>query len=174
MVRELIPWRRKRDQSRLSRVEREEDNPFLELHREINDVFKDFFGRFEDSLELPGTGWLTGSTSASSVRVDVSESENEVQITADVPGMEEKDIDVELNNNLLTIKGERRNEREEKKRDYHISERSYGMIHRVIPLPGEIDESKAKARFKNGVLTVSIPKTPEAKSRRKQIPISTE
>ncbi len=174
MVRDLIPWRRKRDQKGISRAEREEDNPFLALRREIDDLFEDFFGRFEEGLVRPGLGCLGGCDDAAFLRVDVFETDDEVRITADVPGMEEKDLDVQLSDNLLTIKGERQSEREDKKRDYHLTERSYGMFQRSITLPGGIDESKAKARFKNGELTIRIPKTPEAKSRRKQIPISTE
>ncbi len=174
MVRDIIPWRRKRDDGKLIRRNREEDNPFLALHREMNQLFDDFFGSLESGLAWPQGGALRNRSDAWSLNVDVSEDDNEVRVVADVPGMDEKDIDVELSENLLTIKGEKRQERDEKKADYHIVERSYGSFQRSIPLPGGMEQDKAKARFKNGVLTVTVPRSPNAKASRKQIPIARE
>lgn len=164
MVRDLIPWRKKRDNVQLTRAERSESNPIEALHREINDLFEDFFGSVEGGLRV--------RADAAAFKVDVSETGKEVQVVADLPGMDEKDIDVDLNDNLLTIRGEKKHEREEKEQNYHLMERAYGMFQRVIPLPGGLDESKAKATFKKGVLTVILPKTADSQSRRKKITVS--
>ncbi len=172
MVRDLIPWRKKRDNVQLTRVEPAESNPIQALHREINDVFEDFFESFDRGLRFPALGALRARADAAAFKVDVSETDKEVRVVADLPGMDEKDIDVDLNDNLLTIRGEKKHEREEKEPNYHLMERSYGMFQRVIPLPGGLDESKAKATFKKGVLTVTLPKTADSPSRRKKITVS--
>jgi len=172
MVRDMIPWRRKRDGGKLLRQERSEENPVMELHREMNRLFEEFFGDLETGLAWPGSTGLRSKAGTGTVRVDVSENDKEIRVTADVPGMEEKDIDVELSDNLLTIRGEKVQERDEKKDDYHLVERSYGSFERSIPLPGGLEEEKAKANFKNGVLSITVPKSAEAKANRKQIPIS--
>lgn len=174
MVRDIIPWKRKKADGKLTRKAREEENPLLALHREMNQLFDDFFGSLETDLAWPRGKTLRNRADAWSLNVDVSENEHEVRIVADVPGMEEKDIDVELSDNLLTIKGEKREERDEKEADYHVVERSYGSFQRSIPLPSGMEPDKAKAKFKNGVLTITVPKSPEAKVSRKQIPITTE
>lgn len=171
MVRDIIPWRRKKDDGKLIRRRQTEDNPFEALHREMDRLFEDFFGQFETGLGWPGRNALRTPADAWSLTVDVAENDKEVRITADVPGMEEKDIDVELSDNVLTIAGEKRLERDEKEADYHVVERSYGSFHRAIPLPSGLIEDEAKAKFKNGVLQITIPKSPEAKASRKQIPI---
>ena len=172
MVRDMIPWRRKRGDGKLLRQERSEENPVMELHREMNRLFEEFFSDLETGLLWPGGAGLRSRAGTGSVRVDVSENDKEIRVTADVPGMEEKDIDVELSDNLLTIRGEKVQERDEKKDDYHLVERSYGSFERSIPLPGGLEEEKAKANFKNGVLSITVPKSAEAKANRKQIPIS--
>jgi HSP20 family protein len=88
--------------------------------------------------------------------------------------MDEKDIEVTLNNNSLTIKGEKKMEKEDKDRDYYRMERSYGSFTRTIPLPSEIETDKAEAYFKKGVLTVKIPKSAKAIEEKKKIKIKTE
>jgi HSP20 family protein len=103
--------------------------------------------------------------------VDVAERENEYEITAELPGMEEKDIEVNVSDDLLTIKGEKREEKEEKKKDYYVSERRYGSFQRSFSLPDGIDANKIEAKFINGVLTVILPKTPEAQKKQKKIEI---
>jgi HSP20 family protein len=85
--------------------------------------------------------------------------------------MDEKDIAVKLSNGTLTIKGEKHEEKEEKKKDYYLSERRYGSFQRSFTVPDGVDEDKIEAAFKNGVLTVSLPKTPEAQKKEKQIAI---
>ena len=104
--------------------------------------------------------------------VDVSETDDEVQVTADLPGLTEKDVEVTLEDGALTIRGEKKEEREEKKRNYHLVERSYGRFERAVALPHGIDPGKVKARFRNGVLHVTLPKTPENRSRSRAIEIT--
>jgi HSP20 family protein len=104
--------------------------------------------------------------------VDVSETGNEIRITAELPGLEEKDVKVTVTDSMLTIKGEKKAEKEEEEGDYYHSERGYGFFNRTIALPDGIDPDKPKAKFKNGVLRVTIPKKPEAQSRRRQIKLN--
>jgi HSP20 family protein len=103
--------------------------------------------------------------------IDVSETESELKIEVDLPGVEEKDVDLAISDNVLTIKGEKKAEKEEKKKDYHLVERSYGSFARSIGLPFEADSDKVKASFSKGVLTVTVPKPPEVKAKEKKIQI---
>ena len=173
MTREIRPWR-KRWGARAPMRRSESDNPFMALHREMDRLFEDFFGNWDTGLAWPGSGDLRESDKAWDVNVDLSENDKEVRIAADIPGMDEKDIEVELTDNVLTIRGERKTERDEKHDDYHLMERTVGHFHRSIPLPKGLVEDKAQARFKKGVLTITIPKSPEAKQQRKQIAISSD
>jgi HSP20 family protein len=104
-------------------------------------------------------------------KVDVSEKDNEVVIKADVPGIEEKDLDVSITKDAVIIQGEKKYEHEEKSSNFYKKERSYGSFRRVIPLPVEIDESKAEATYKNGVITIRLPKSQNAIKNVKKIPI---
>ena len=103
--------------------------------------------------------------------IDVKETDKEVRVTAELPGIEEKDIDVTLTEGVLTIKGEKREEHDEEKGDFFRSERRYGMFERSLALPNGIDANGAKASFKKGVLKVTLPKTAEAQSNRRRIAI---
>lgn len=104
-------------------------------------------------------------------RVDVSETDSEYEVKAELPGMEESDINLQLANNVLTIRGEKKAEREEKEKNYYLSERSFGSFQRAIPLPSEVQEDQVKASFKSGVLTVRLPKTEQTKSQARRIEI---
>ena len=103
--------------------------------------------------------------------VDVLETETEFRVKAELPGMDEKDVHVSMAQNTLTIKGEKKEETENKGKNYHQMERHWGAFYRAIPLPVGIDATKADASFKKGVLTVTLPKTEEAKKEAKDIPI---
>jgi HSP20 family protein len=104
--------------------------------------------------------------------MDISETKDSLVVKVEVPGMEEKDIKVSLQENLLTITGEKRQEKEEKDERYHRVERSYGSFTRGVRLPVAVDASRVMAKFKNGLLTVTLPKTPAAKGT--TIPIKGE
>lgn len=103
--------------------------------------------------------------------LDVHESAKDITIEADLPGVEEKDITVTLANGLLTIKGERKSEREEKKESYYLAERTYGTFERTLRLPDTIDETKFEAHFDKGVLKITAPKKPEAVRAERRIEI---
>jgi HSP20 family protein len=156
----IIPW--KKEERSLARG-RGDGDPFAQLQRRMNSVFEDFFGRSSSDLWGDDAGEFLP-------RVDVSETGKEVRITAELPGLDEKDVEVTVTNNMLTIKGERKVEKEEG--DYYHSERSYGYFDGTIALPQGIDADNAKAKFKKGVLKVMIPKKPEAQSSRRKIELT--
>lgn len=106
-----------------------------------------------------------------SPRLDVSETESGLEIVADLPGMEKKDIKVSLEDNLLTIQGERKEEKENKDKQYHTIERRSGSFYRALRLPVEVEKDKVEAAFKDGVLTLRLPKSKEAKKKVAQIEI---
>ena len=142
----------------------EKGDPFLSLQREIDKVFDEFGRGFRFPSMFDGS--VRGGP-----RVDVSESEEQIQVTAELPGVEEKDVEVVLADNVLTIKGEKTSEREDKKKDYHMVERTYGSFQRVTPVRYDIDPDNVAASFAKGVLTVTLPKPPEAIQKVKKIEI---
>ena len=103
--------------------------------------------------------------------IDVTESDATIEVTAEIPGVDEKDIDVSLNDDVLTIKGEKKSETKTEEKDYRMVERAYGAFERSIRLPCQVKEDKIDAAFKNGVLTVKLPKSPEAKEKVKKIAV---
>lgn len=163
-IRNLVPsnWRRKG----LFRRNPDGDNPLLTLQHDINRVFDDFWSRFEWPFGAPD-----GAPSAAVPSVDMSETDNAIEVAVELPGMDEKDIDIRLTDDVLTIRGEKKVEREENRKGYYLSERSFGSFYRSIPLPPGVDTGKAEARFRKGVLTVSLPKTPEAQEKVRKIEI---
>ena len=143
-------------------------DPFSQLHREIDRVFSDFM------TDWPWTGRmnLMDRRMGNFVPdVDITETDKEFRVTAELPGMDEKDLEVTYLQGGLTIKGEKREEHEQEGRDFYHSERQFGAFERTIPLPSDINPDKARASFKRGVLSISLPKTEEARSTRKPIPI---
>ena len=163
MLKDLIPWRKKEEPANVP-VRREEDS-FTALHRHMDDMFESFFSDFEGSA-------LTRSGFGLSPKFDVSETDKSVKVTAELPGMDQQDIDVSLDDNLLTIKGEKKEESDRKDNRYHLSERRYGSFQRSFSLPRGLDHAKVDATFKNGVLTLELPKTEVAKSKRRKIDIN--
>ena len=103
--------------------------------------------------------------------VDVAEKDKEYEITAELPGMDESNIEVKLSNGMLTITGEKKEEKEEKKKDYYLSERRYGSFERSFQLPEGVDADKIEAKFTKGVLKVVLPKTAEAQKSVKKIAV---
>jgi len=164
-VRDLIPWGRSGNQA--PSVYREfEQSPFLSLHREVNRLFDNVFR----GLELPSTFGRVSSVGANWPNVEISETSKELRITAEVPGLEEKDIEVLLEDDVLTLRGEKKSEIEDKERQF--SERFYGRFERRIAVGPDIEQDKVNASFKNGVLTVTLPKTERAQSKAKRIAIN--
>ncbi len=137
---------------------RENEVPMVSLQREVNKLFDDFFGRDFFVEPFRGAGeWLPA--------LDVAETDESVIVKAELPGLSPKDVGVTLNGDVLTIKGEKRQDKEEKTRSYHRVERSYGAFERSVRLPAIVKQDKIEATFKNGVLSVSLPKSEEARAR---------
>jgi HSP20 family protein len=148
---------------------RETVHPLSALRQEMNRVFEDFSQRTALSpFDAAGK-----SAGAFHPFVDVKEGEKDIVIQAELPGMEEKDVELLLEESSLLLKGEKKLEKEDKGEGFHYVERSFGSFQRVIPLPQRIDTAKAEARFKNGVLTVTLPKLEKAKAKGKRISIKT-
>lgn len=158
-VRDLIPWGRTGSPT----TTRGGDiHPFVALHREMNRLFDDFVRGFE--APVPGFGSSWGWP-----RTDLVETDREYRVIAELPGLEEKDIDIVLNGDVLTLKGESRVETEGQNPLY--TERFHGRFQRSIGLGPDIDPDKVSASFRNGVLTIVLPKTAEAETKAKRIPI---
>jgi HSP20 family protein len=149
--------------------------PFLSLRREIDRLFDDFGGGFWRSPFRSAFAvepfWQREMTWAAAPAVDVVESEKAYEVMAELPGMDEKNIEVNLSNGNLTIKGEKKEEKEEKKKDYYLHERHFGSFERCFRVPEGVDASKIEATFNKGVLKVTLPKKPEAQKPEKKIEI---
>jgi HSP20 family protein len=160
--RDLIPWSR---QQQLA-PGREVFDPFLTLHREVNRLFDDVFrgvgplGRSSNSLMEGQFGWP---------RVELRETDDAVTVSAELPGLSEKDVDVEIANGVLSIRGEKKAERSDEGKLF--TERYYGSFERRIALE-DVQEDKAKAEFRDGVLTVTLPKAEQAARNVKHIAIN--
>lgn len=149
--------------------------PFDNLRREVDKLFEDFDGGF---WRMPARRSLFDfapfgrtQTGAGVPAVDIAEKEGAYEITAELPGIDEKNVEVSLANGGLTIKGEKKIEKEEKKKDYFLSERRYGSFERYFTVPEGVDTDKISAEFKNGVLKVTLPKTAEAQKQEKKIAV---
>ncbi len=136
---------------------------FSSLQREIDNVFKDF-GR-----GLPAWGGLGGDTMP--LKLNVAETDKAVEVTAEIPGVEAKDINVQLKDGVLTIKGEKKFEKDEKQKDYRMIERSYGIFERSFTVPTEVMADKVDASFDKGVLKILLPKAPEAQAKVQKIEV---
>src|SRR6516162_3208044 len=123
-----------------------------------------FFGRHAPSGRA-------GPAATLAPDVDIRENDNEIILEAELPGIDEKDVEVIVRDGVLSLKGEKKSERDEKKDTYHVIERSYGSFQRSFELPDSADEENIKAEFNKGVLRVVIPKRPEAVKAEKKIPI---
>jgi HSP20 family protein len=154
-TREVTPWR---PFSGLSRME-----------RDMERMFGSFFGRRLLDFRLPERIREIGVREPA---IEVYEEKNDIVVKAEVPGMKKEEIEVNITENLLTIKGEKKKEEEIKKKDYYYSERSYGSFERSIEIPHAVHSDKARASFKDGVLEIRLPKTEEAK--RKEVKLKVE
>jgi HSP20 family protein len=162
-IKDLIPWNNKGREVGMRRGS--DIHPFFTLHREMNRMFDDVLRGFDlepfsTSRAMEGLGWP---------QIDIDETDKEVRITAELPGLEEKDVSLEIANGVLFISGEKKSESEDK--DRRFSERYYGRFERRIPLE-DVDEDKASAVFKNGVLTITLPKSTNAKAHVRRISIN--
>jgi len=142
-------------------------DPFFRLQHEMNQLFNDAFTGFAAPSTFRGD-----FDDARLPRIDVREADLAVEIEAELPGVEEKDLDVQVNDNLLTIKGEKKFERsDEKEGEFRVMERSYGSFARSMTLPFSVDPEAVEATFRNGVLKLTLPKPAEARSETRKIAV---
>jgi len=162
-IRDLVP----RTKGQQLSTRQEPFDPFYTLHREMNRLFDDVFrgfgplGRVGSPLMEGQLGWP---------QIELSETDKTVTVSAELPGLSEKDVQVEIGNGILSIRGEKKAERSDESK--FVSERYYGSFERQIPLEG-VEEDKAQADFKNGVLTVTLPKSEQSTRNVKRIAINT-
>jgi HSP20 family protein len=138
-------------------------NPFMSLQREVERLFEDFTRGF------PAMSALGGNRSSLMPSIDVTETDKEIEITAELPGLEEKDVQINVADNLLTIRGEKKAEREEKDKNYRLVERSYGSFERTLELPSGVDPDAIKANIAKGVLKVTVLKPAPAQSKKIEV-----
>jgi HSP20 family protein len=163
-ITDLIPWKRKeREAQEVERAPQRAEHPLLTFQEEMNRLFDGFFGR--SALEPFGASreaWAMFSP-----RVDIAETEHEVVVSAELPGLDDEDIDVSLSPGMLTISGEKKHESEERGRNTYRAERSFGAFRRSVRLPAEVEADKVDAVFRKGVLTVTLPKKDQGQARKR-------
>lgn len=163
-MRDLIPWGRSRAPARQDEPRYDAPlSPFFTLRREMDRLFDDAFRGL-------GVSPFAGGFGASWPHVEVTERDKDVRLTAELPGLEEKDIELRVEDNVLILSGEKRHELDDEER--HYSERFYGRFERRLALPADVDDERAEAKFRNGVLTVTLPKTERPRAERKRIAIT--
>jgi HSP20 family protein len=144
-------------------------DPFSALRAEMDSLFDSFIGG------LPAFSGMFGSSGGRGFalipHMDITETDKEIVVEAELPGLDEKDVSLALQDGVLTIRGEKKHERNEEKENYRMMERRYGSFQRSVQLPDTVDEDKVEATFNNGVLKVSLPKRPEASGKQRTIPI---
>lgn len=151
--------------------------PFEALRNQVDRLFHDFQTGF---LRAPSYRslldiepfWRRDFGFSVTPAVDIVEKDKAFEVTAELPGLDAKNIDIQLADGMLTIKGEKQEEKEEKTKDRYVSERRYGSFRRSLQIPGSVDTDKIEANFKSGVLTVTLPKSPEAQKSQKTIPVN--
>ena len=144
---------------------------FADPFERIQDEMERMFGSYLRNWNVPRLGFGSTTDGTMIANLDVSETPETIQVVADVPGIKQPDIDITLSDSALTIKGKRESETEEKKKNYHRMERSYGEFMRRVALPSEVDPNKVDAKLKDGVLTVTLQKTAKAIEQEKKIHI---
>lgn len=153
-LKSLIPVGRQRNMPRA-------DNPFVSLQNEVDRLFENFTSGF------PSLG--NGMPNVALLNMDVSETDKEIEITAELPGLEDKDVQINLADNILTIRGEKNAEKEQKDKNYRLVERSYGAFERSLELPEGVNADGIKASIDKGVLKVVVPKPAPAQSKKIEV-----
>ncbi|NJO67456.1 MAG: Hsp20/alpha crystallin family protein [Rhodospirillales bacterium] len=165
-MRDLIPWSRGRDVA----AGRTAEHPLMTFQREFDRLFDDLWR----GVDVPLLGRGERAATMITPRIELREKEGDIIVSAELPGLQEKDVEVTLVDNVLSIRGEKKVEKEEKEEGYTYSERSYGAFERRIPIDAEVMADKVEARFADGVLTVTLPKNPSAQAEIRRIPIGGE
>lgn len=169
-MKRLIPerWRGRREADKPARRLEDNVHPLLSLRDEMNRLFESFFGELPDFRT-----WAGGKDLAAfHPRMDVAETDKAITVTVELPGMDEKDVEVSLSQGVLSIRGEKKEEKRQEDARYHYVERRQGSFYREVALPPNVDTNKTHASFRKGVLTVTVPKSAKAEKDRKVIPVS--
>jgi HSP20 family protein len=148
-------------------VQQKPSSPLVALQNEVNRVFNSFFGESSWPRWWHGVESAFGATPA----LDVCENSKSFTISAEIPGMDAKDVQVTVADGYLTVQGEKKEETKEEKEGYFRQERSYGSFQRMVQLPNAADMDKAEARIEKGVLTVTVPKKPESQTKERRIDV---
>ena len=164
-IRDLIPWNRSSNQAPTLGRSQNMD-PILSLHRSVDRLFDEALRGFD----APSMFGRMAADNGLWPSVEFSETDKEIRVAAELPGLEENDVEVLLEDGVLTLRGEKKSETEDQDRQF--SERYYGRFERRLALDREVDEDKVAANFKNGVLTVTLPKTETAQANAKRIAIN--
>lgn len=149
-------------------------HPLMTLRDEVDRLFENFFPTARGMFELDPfrrVGAAFRSMGDISPEIDVKETDDKFEISAELPGMDDKDVDVTIRGGILAISGEKKAERRDERADYHLTERSYGSFMRAFRLPETADDEKVSADFSKGILTVTVPKRAEAKKQEKKIQV---
>lgn len=177
-IRDLIPWGRDKNDASdkyeskgraLTNASYDGAGSLTPIQEELNGLFERFFERFE--RPFMGSALTPIGAAFASPQLDISETDKAVTISIDLPGMSEDDVDVTLTGDVLTVRGERKQERENKDGGMFVHERSFGSFYRTVPLPPGLETEKAEASFKNGVLDVKLPKSEKARNLTKRIKV---
>jgi HSP20 family protein len=166
-LRDLITWNRKKQHQ----LQPERQHPVATLHREVDQLFDDFLRSFDRFPSLP---FREERLAEFSPKINVSENDRDIEVTVEVPGMDQNDVDVSLRDDVLTIKGEKKQEKEEKDKEYYHVERSYGSFYRSLQVPCEVDQDNINAAFKKGVLKITLPKSTKAQENVRKIEVKDE
>lgn len=161
-IRDLAPWWGSKE----TEERQGESNPLFRMHRDMDRMFDRLFKDVDF-----GPRWGVTAEGRLIPDMDVVETDKELEVTLDLPGLDEKDLDVNLTDGVLAIKGEKETEKEEKGKEYIRTERRHGAYYRAFRLPFEVDESKVTAQFTKGVLTVHLPKTESAQKKAMKIEV---
>ncbi len=161
-MRSLTPWRWGRPH-----VPAAQTSPLDLFQQEMNRLFDDFFKGF-GVRTLGGEGEAAGTFVP---QIDMAEDTKEIKVTAELPGMDEKSIDINVSKDVLTLKGKKEEQKEQKGEQMYYAERSFGSFTRVIPLPAEVNPDKAEATFSKGILNITLPKIQKEKQAHKKIEV---
>lgn len=162
----LVPWR---DKSQTPAPREENQDPFLSFRREVDRMFDDFFSGFgRQAVGSPFRSWATPTPS-----MDLTENDKEIVVTAEMPGLDDKHFEVTVSGDLLTLKGEKKEEHEQRNGDAFYTERRFGSFSRSVRLPFEVKDEKVDARYEKGVLTVRIPKPADMQRQARRIEVRT-
>jgi HSP20 family protein len=165
-VKALVPWR---DKSQPPAPREDYDDPFLSFRREVDRMFDDFFAGFgRRAVGAPFGSWRTPMPS-----MDLTQNDKEIVVTADMPGLDDKDFEVMVSGDLLTLKGEKRAEHDHRNGDAYHMERRFGSFSRSVRLPFEVKDEKVDARYEKGVLTIRVPKPADMQRQARRIEVRT-